>query len=101
MQNNVKYLKTFRPGRPWVGRVTSLLPDEKFVVHWFGRQGRSRKFIALFNSKEDCSSSELDLSTIMFWSMSEKRSDAEFHLSNFYMETINEEYKNIDSQHHS
>ena len=89
---------TIHPGRPWVGRVADLLPNNKLSVNWFCREGRSRKFKLLIDSEGKNNCSVIELSMIMFWSMSENRSDTEFSLSNYYLETISEEYKNIDSQ---
>ena len=53
-------------GRPWVGRVIELLPGGKFIIHWFGREGRGCRFKPKFgpSGEPDCNILELD--TIMF-----------------------------------
>ena len=68
--------------RPWVGRVTQLLAGEKFEIHWFRRKsGRGSTFHAMRNQPGHPVLTVLDLESIMFWHMSEKRTEESFSLS--------------------
>ena len=78
-------------GRPWVGRVTELLPDKQFKIHWYTRSGRSYVFHALMNQEGNPSLSTLSLGTVMFWDMSIKRTEEKFTLPAYWLETIRED----------
>ena len=85
-------------GRPWVGRVLQLLEDQKFLIHWFTRKTvRSTTFTALMNADGTRSISEQEHGTVMFWQMSENRTQTSFSLSNFWLKTIEKEYEVLDS----
>ena len=84
-------------GRPWVGRVKQMLPGGKFVIHWFVRKsGRGEIFTALNNANGTPSLTELELDTIMFWAMTEKRRQDSFVIAPFWMETMRLEYLKLD-----
>ena len=84
--------------RPWVGRVTQLLAGEKFEIHWFRRKsGRGSTFHAMRNQLGHPVLSVLDLESIMFWHMSEKRTEESFSLSPYWIEAIRNEYESLDS----
>ena len=83
--------------RPWVGRVTQLLAGQKFEIHWFRRKsGRGSTFHAMKNQLGYPALSVLDLQSIMFWHMSEKRTEESFSLSPYWIEAIRIEYANLD-----
>ena len=87
-----------RKGRPWVGRVAEILPEKRFVIHWFSRSPRSKNiFIAMKNFDGSPYLTDQDLSSVMFWDMSENRNEDSFELSNYWLETIKAEYSNLDS----
>ena len=76
-------------GRPWVGRVVQLLESKRFLIQWFTRKTiRSKLFSALVNKDGSRSISEQENGTVMFWQMSENRTQASFSLSNFWLETL-------------
>ena len=86
-------------GRPWVGRVLDLLPGRMFLIHWFTRKTiRSKTFTALTDNKGNSSISEQDNQTVMFWQMSDNRTESSFDLSSFWLETIDREYKSLDGE---
>ena len=84
-------------GRPWVGRVQELLPNKKFIIHWYSRRsGRGKTFRAMKKADGSPYLSEQDFDTIMFWQMSEDRTEESFTLSNFWFETMRLEYEKLD-----
>ena len=85
-------------GRPWVGRVTELLPNKEFLIHWFTRSGRSNVFHALMDQEGNPSLSTLNLGTIMFWEMSVKRTEEKFTLPAYWLETIREDVNKFVSK---
>ena len=82
--------------RPWVGRVSKLLPDEKFEIHWFVKEGKRKIFNALMNSDGSKSLDVLGLDVIMFSNMSERKQEKSFFLSNYWLEVFDANYKEID-----
>ena len=87
-----------KKSRPWVGRVSELLPDNRFVIHWYQRRGRGNTFHALKNFDESPFLTEQDYESIMFWDMSEKRKESSFDISNFWLLAFNHEYEKIDKK---
>ena len=86
-----------KKGRPWVGRVLEVLQEKKFLIHWFTRKTvRSKTFYAMKDDRGNPSISEQEISTIMFWQMSENRTESSFNLSNFWLENIDREYMSYD-----
>ena len=86
-----------KKGRPWVGRVKQVLEDRRFLIQWYTRKTvRSKIFYAETDSKGDPVVSEQENDSIMFWSMSENRTERSFSLSNFWLETIEREYETYD-----
>ena len=87
-------------GRPWVGRVVELLENRKFKLQWFSRKTkRSKVFTAMVKSDGSPYLHELDYETVMFWMISEpqSRTSGSFSLSPYWLETINKEYEEYDS----
>ena len=82
--------------RPWVGRVRNVCGNGKFVLQWFNREGKTLRFKALIDPQGNPATEELDLQTVMFWSMSERRSETEFYLSNYWFTVIMKEYEEMD-----
>ena len=88
-----------KEGRPWVGRVLEVLPNKRFIIHWFSRKTpRSRKFEAMFNPNGSRSVSDMEYCSVMIWHMSENRTEKSFTLSNYWLEDIRREYELLDSQ---
>ena len=84
--------------RPWVGRVTKLLEGEKFEIVWFTRKrGRGGTFHMMKDQQGKQVKSVLDLNSVMFWHMSENRSDESFTLSSYWLEAIRVEYQELDA----
>ena len=84
-------------GRPLVGRVLEILEDKKFLIHWFSRKtSRSKKFEALSDKDGSRSISEMENGSVMFWQMSENRTQTSFTLSNFWLQDIAREYELLD-----
>ena len=85
--------------RPWVGRVSELLPNKKFIIHWYQRRsGRGNTFNAMKNFDGSPYLTEQDFQSIMFWEMSEKRTKDSFNLSNFWLVAIRQEYEKLDAE---
>ena len=85
--------------RPWVGRVCELFPEDgTFSIHWYVRQGKRTQFHALMNSDGSPSLEIVDLEAIMFWEMSEYRTENKYTLSNYWLTVINGEYKDMDQR---
>ena len=84
--------------RPWVGRIVDLISDRVMAVRWFTKSSRRRGAV-LFNAMEyqEGAVSEIDKKSIMFWHMSEERTEESFILSRFWMETIKNEYEVLDA----
>ena len=86
-----------KSGRPWVGRVVELLGDQRFLIHWFTRKTcRGKKFEALLRADGSRSVSEMEYGCVMFWQISENRTESSFTLSNFWLEEIAKEYRVLD-----
>ena len=85
--------------RPWVGRVVQLLGDNRFLLQWFTRKTcRSKTFYSSFNTDGSRSISEQENDSVMFWCMSEKRTENSFNLSQFWLEAIKREYEKLDAE---
>ena len=86
-------------GRPWTGRVLSLLDNKKFLIHWFSRKTiRSNIFYAQTNADGSNIISEQENGVVMFWEMSTNRTPTSFKLSNYWLEIIKNEYERLDSE---
>ena len=88
-----------RHQRPWVGRVIKLLEGRRFLLQWFTRKtSRSKTFFALLNSDGSPSVTEQEQDSVMFWLMSERRTENSFDLSPFWLEAIQREYCKLDRE---
>ena len=47
--------------RPWVGRVHEMLPGDKFMIQWYIREGRRKKFNAMINPDGTPATEEISL----------------------------------------
>lgn len=86
--------------RPWVGRIVKLLNDRKVVIRWFTKVSRRRGAVvyrAMEYGEEVKAVSEIDKKSIMFWHMTEERTDESFVLSKYWIETIKNEYEVLDA----
>ena len=93
----VVYTKS-KVGRPWVGRVQEVLPNQQFVINWFDRQGKSLKFHQMMRTKKDPYKSKLPNSSVMFWSVFVNRTETSFHLTPYWLTKILKEYEKYDSK---
>ena len=91
----VVYTKS-KVGRPWVGRVQEILPGQKFVIHWYDRQGKSLKFHQMMKSKKEPYLSKLPNSSVMFWSVFVNRTETSFQLTPYWLTKIAKEYEKYD-----
>ena len=83
--------------RPWVGRITQVLNQQSLEIHWFSRKTpRGKTFSALNKPDGSPYLSVLEKDSIMFWHMSEKRTETEFSLSSYWIEVISNEYRELD-----
>ena len=85
-------------GRPWTGRIVEILPNKRFVINWYEREGKSLKFRSMKQGKSDLYTSELENSSVMFWDMSTHKSERSFHLTSSWMDKIIKEYKLCDDK---
>ena len=84
--------------RPWVGRVTKLLANQRFEINWFVKKsGRGQVFESMKDALGSPVASVIDLDSVMFWQMSEKRTEQSFTLAPFWVETVRIEYLKLDS----
>ena len=84
--------------RPWVGRVTKLLANQRFEINWFVKKsGRGQVFESMKDALGSPVASVIDLDSVMFWQMSEKRTEQSFTLAPFWVETVRMEYLKLDS----
>ena len=84
--------------RPWVGRVVRLLPNQKFVIHWFCRKSpRSNIFVSMKNTNGTDFVSEEENGSIMIWQMTDNRTENSFNISNYWLEILSKEYEKLDS----
>ena len=85
-------------GRPWVGRVTELLPNKQFTIQWFSRKsGRGKIFRAMMKNDGSPYESVQDFDSIMFWDMSVNRREDSFELTTFWLETMIQEYSKLSN----
>ena len=81
---------------PWLGRVVEILSDCKFLIHWYGRSGRSLKFRALL--KENClpSTTVIENNMVMMWDISTSKTENSFFLTPGMLNNIMDEYASYD-----
>ena len=82
--------------RPWVGRVTEVLPGGKFVINWYARKkGNKNNFFAMkVNGKLYLSVQEN--ASVILWGFSEQRLEDSFVVSNYWMAKIRSDYEVYD-----
>jgi hypothetical protein len=83
--------------RPWLGRVTKVLDNRRLEIQWFMKKtGRGHGFQAMINSNGTPNLGVVEVDSVMFWHMTEKRSETEFYLSAYWIEIIKREYETLD-----
>ena len=84
--------------RPWLGRVTKVLDNRRLEIQWFIKKtGRGRGYQAMTNSDGTPNLGVVEVDSVMFWHMTERRSETEFSLSAYWLEIIKREYETLDS----
>jgi hypothetical protein len=84
--------------RPWLGRVHTILKDQKFLCHWYRRHGKSSKFHAMTNPDGSPYVSELELGNVMMWNNSSQQTDNSFHVSPYRLAQILKDYDRYDKK---
>ena len=82
--------------RPWVGRVHEILENNRFLVHWFKRHGKSSKFHAQMDGS-DPYVTELEFSNVMMWNISAQKMDTSFYVTPYRLAQILNEYQKYDA----
>ena len=87
--------------RPWLGRVHKVLPNSKFVIHWFTRRGRGNRFHAMKLPDGKPALVEQENAVVMFWEFSDHRNSTEdsFTVSSHWLEKFKEEYAIHDNSY--
>ena len=78
--------------RPWVGRVLQVLPGNKFTLQWYKRRGRGNLFHAMVNSDGSPVLSVQERTVVMYWHISEAKTEHSFRLSYYWLEKIKLDY---------
>ena len=84
--------------RPWVGRVTDVKDRETFVMNWYEKDTASKcgKFIAMQNDDGTLYVTDLDVTSVMFWSFTENREEASFVITPYWLDCLKREYSRMD-----
>ena len=90
-----------KSNRPWVGRVSQLFPGKQFQIHWFERNGRSQKYIALSNDDGSPNVSIVENESVMMWQISLSQSTDSFYISKVTYDKIMNEYTLYDEKRSS
>ena len=82
--------------RPWVGRVTEVMPGGKFVINWYARKkGNLNTFYAMkVNGKLYLSVQEN--ACVILWGFSEQRQKDSFVVTNYWLAKIRSDYETYD-----
>ena len=93
----VVYTKS-KTNRPWLGRILRILPEGKFIMHWYQRRSRGNTFYAMVKPDGSPVLSEQTNEVVMGWHISEDgtRKENSFQLSYYTMEKINQDYLDHD-----
>ena len=82
--------------RPWVGKVTEVLPGQKFVINWYSRKrGNINLFQAMVENGQPYCSTQ-DNACVILWGFSDIRSSLSFFISNYWLAKIKCEYEIYD-----
>ena len=84
-----------REERPWLGRVSQILEGNRFLIHWYKRNGKSSKFHATYSGGEPYVT-ELEFSNVMMWDIAAHRMETSFHVTPYRLAQIGKEYKKYD-----
>ena len=91
----VVYTKT-KAERPWVGRIHTILENQKFVCQWYRRHGKSSKFHAMTNPDGTPYVSELEFGNVMMWNISSQKTENSIHVTPHRLAQIGGEYDKYD-----
>lgn len=82
--------------RPWVGRVTEVLPGGKFKINWYIRKkGDLNTFYAMKLRGQPFLSVQ-ENACVILWGFSEQKDQNSFVISNYWLAKIKCEYENYD-----
>ena len=93
---DVAILTQDKDTRPWVGRVSKILPNRQFSIHWFERNGRSLKFRPMFHRDGSRYLSDIENSNVIMWDISLHKFVDSFHISSATFDKIMREYDKYD-----
>ena len=80
----------------FIERVLEVISSTEFLIQWFIRHGKRRKFFALVNPDGSPNTEVCSLDSVMFWDIMEEQTPDSFELSNYWMTIIDAEYKDMD-----
>ena len=80
--------------RPWIGRVTELVNDEQFKIHWYS--GSKNSFKGMQTNTEEPYCSIVDNSSVILWGFSHDQTDQSFKVKRVFMEQIMSAYSYHD-----
>ena len=75
-----------------------MLPRKQYVVNWYGRKDRSKKFYAKKDSNGELALDTVSYESVMFWCMADVVGPDYFELSNYWLKRISHEYLVLDGQ---
>ena len=87
-------------GRPWVGRVVTIISKEEFEIQWYEKDlnFRNGTYKAMNLDNGSPYLSEQRMESVMFWSFTESRSDLSFIISPYWQACLRREYIKLDSE---
>ena len=97
MDQDVLVYTECQEGRPWIGRVKEILEDRNFKIQWYQRQGKSSRFLAMFNPDKTPYLSRLETSNVMMWDMTVQKTKDSFYVTPYRLTQINKEYVKYDN----
>ena len=85
-----------RKDRPWIGVISEVLGAREFVVTWFKRKDRSKKFYIMQEADGRSVSSPVSYESFMFWAFADIVTESYLELSNYWIKKIANEYETLD-----
>ena len=85
-----------KSNRPWVGRVTEVMPGQKFVINWYQRKkGNVHMFYSMKIDGQPYLSIQ-DNACVILWGFSEQKKENSFFISSYWLAKIRSEYEQYD-----
>ena len=92
----VCYTKSKSSNRPWLGKVTEILPEQTFVIQWYSRKrGNQNEFHGMEEDGKPFTSVQ-ENACVILWGFSVKKSEKCFIVSNYWLSKIKNEYAVYD-----